>query len=136
MSREADADSEPRPVLRNFSDLAAKLLVSGGLLYWLLSGFDLATFGSILKHTHIGLFVLAWRPPAHSALCRSLSPAHRRFAGTQRGPCHRSQIHADVARVVVVIVIVRVGRSSPPSRGVAARLLHTTTSVAPPRRLQ
>ena len=59
MSREVGVDHEPRSVLRNFSDLVAKLLVSGGLLYWLLSGFDLAAFGSILQHTHIGLFVLA-----------------------------------------------------------------------------
>ena len=59
MSREAGAEGEGRSVLRNFSDLAAKLLVSGGLLYWLLSGFDLATFGNILQRTQIGLFVLA-----------------------------------------------------------------------------
>ena len=59
MSREVGVDHEPRSVLRNFSDLVAKLLVSGGLLYWLLSGFDLAAFGSILQHTHILLFVLA-----------------------------------------------------------------------------
>lgn len=59
MSREAGAEGEGRSVLRSFSDLAAKLLVSGGLLYWLLSGFDLATFGNILQRTQIGLFVLA-----------------------------------------------------------------------------
>lgn len=45
--------------LRTFSDLAAKLLVSGGLLYWLLSQSDLATFGAILQRTEVWLFVLA-----------------------------------------------------------------------------
>lgn len=50
---------EGRSALRTAGDLVAKLLVSGGLLYWLIAQSDLATFANILQHTNVGLFVLA-----------------------------------------------------------------------------
>lgn len=54
-----EAGEKSRSALRNAGDLIAKLLVSGGLLYWLLAQSDLATFSSILQDTKLGLFMLA-----------------------------------------------------------------------------
>jgi uncharacterized protein (TIRG00374 family) len=48
-----------RSALRTFGDVVAKLLVSGGLLYWLLSESDLETFSGILQRTDGRLFLLA-----------------------------------------------------------------------------
>jgi len=58
-ANEREDGKDGRSALRSLSDLAAKLLVSGGLLYWLLSQFDLATFVTILQSTNVSLFVLA-----------------------------------------------------------------------------
>lgn len=55
----SENDNSGRSTLRNAGDLVAKLLVSGGLLYWLLAQSDLATFGNILQDTRLSLFVLA-----------------------------------------------------------------------------
>ena len=48
-----------RPVWRRFGDPVLKLVVSGGLLYWLLSQFDLKAFTSVLGRTDITLFAAA-----------------------------------------------------------------------------
>lgn len=45
--------------LRSAGDLAAKLLVSGGLLYWLLSGSDLQTFAGVFHRADARWFVAA-----------------------------------------------------------------------------
>jgi hypothetical protein len=44
-------------LLRSFGDLLAKLLVSGGLLYWLLSQSDLEAFADVFRRTDVVLFV-------------------------------------------------------------------------------
>lgn len=45
--------------LRGFGNLAAKLLVSGGLLYWLLSRSDLETFAGLVQRADPWLFAAA-----------------------------------------------------------------------------
>ena len=45
--------------LRRLGDLALKLLVSGGLLYWLLSQSDLKAFAGVLGRTDAALFAAA-----------------------------------------------------------------------------
>jgi uncharacterized protein (TIRG00374 family) len=59
MASESEDGHEGRSALRTFSDIAAKLLVSGGLLYWLLAQSNLTTFANILQRTEVWLFVLA-----------------------------------------------------------------------------
>lgn len=48
-----------RSALRNFGDVVAKLLVSGGLLAWLLSQSDVDSYTAIMGRTDLLLFVLA-----------------------------------------------------------------------------
>jgi hypothetical protein len=59
MNSATQSGDEGRSALRTAGDLVAKLLVSGGLLYWLIAQSDLATFGKILQDTNVGLFILA-----------------------------------------------------------------------------
>jgi glycosyltransferase 2 family protein len=59
MAQASRPEDQGRSMLRVAGDFVAKLLVSGGLLYWLIAQSDLATFGSILQHTNVGLFLLA-----------------------------------------------------------------------------
>lgn len=59
MASESEDGHEGRSALRTFSDIAAKLLVSGGLLYWMLAQSNLTTFANILQRTEVWLFVLA-----------------------------------------------------------------------------
>lgn len=53
-------DGSPgRPVWRRFGDPLLKLVVSGGLLYWLLSQSDLGAFAGVLGRTDAALFAAA-----------------------------------------------------------------------------
>lgn len=53
-------DGSPgRPVWRRFGDPLLKLVVSGGLLYWLLSQSDLEAFAGVLGRTDAALFAVA-----------------------------------------------------------------------------
>ncbi len=59
MAQDSKTGDGGRSMLRTAGDLVAKLLVSGGLIYWLVAQSDLATFGDILQQTNAGFFVLA-----------------------------------------------------------------------------
>lgn len=53
-------DGSPgRPVWRRFGDPLLKLVVSGGLLYWLLSQSDFEAFAGVLGRTDAALFAVA-----------------------------------------------------------------------------
>lgn len=56
---EGDLAPPGRRTLRRLGDLALKLLVSGGLLYWLLSQSDLVAFAGVLGRTDAVLFAAA-----------------------------------------------------------------------------
>ena len=56
---ERDESGDGRSLLRSFGDLLAKLLVSGGLLYWLLAQTDLTAFAGVFRRTDLWLFAVA-----------------------------------------------------------------------------
>ena len=58
--KDGSGDGPPaRPAWRRFGDPLLKLMVSGGLLYWLLSQSDLQAFGRVLGRTDVALFAAA-----------------------------------------------------------------------------